>query len=74
MIAGNLQVTGFGYGTGDGKDPNGNPIKVLGFKDVATQAQFTFVFTPDEFDKFIQTISESSLVIAHKMPTNVIVP
>lgn len=68
MIAGNLQFAGFSYGVGDGKNTEGKPIKILGFKSVETPAQFTYIFTPEEFDQFITTISASKIVIAHEMP------
>jgi hypothetical protein len=68
MINGKLQIQAFAYGTGDGQNPSGEPVKVLAFREHPSGAEFVFVFTPEEFDKFIQTISGGSIVVAHELP------
>ena len=72
MIAGQIQIQRFGYGLGDGNNPKTNmPIKVLAFRDADSQLQVGYVFTPEEFDAFIQTITGNHIVPATELPANI---
>lgn len=68
MLAGNLQLTGFSYGCGEGKNVNGDDLKILAFKDATSQFQIAFAFTNAEYDAFIQTITGSNITVAREMP------
>jgi len=74
MIAGQIQMGGFSYAVGDGLHKvTGDKVKLLAFKENSTGFQVNCAFTPEEFDKFIQTISTGTLVIAHKLPEGKII-
>jgi len=74
MIDGVLTIAGFAYCVLDAKNGAGEPVKVLAFKHEAKNVEFRFVFTTDELEKFIQQISQGTLVIAHSLPSNLIKP
>jgi len=69
MIAGRFTIQAFQHATLDAKSPSGSEVKVLAFKDVHGGAEFHFVFSPEEFDNFLQESAKRTLVIAHKLPT-----
>jgi hypothetical protein len=71
MIKGNLEVRAFGYGIGDGRQQDGKTVKVLAMRDAHTQMQIAYVFTTEEFDKFIETITGNHIVPAHSLPNDI---
>ena len=72
MIAGKFIVQGFMHTVVDRKAPDGKELKMLCFKDAHGQAEFHFIFSKEEFERFIQECSRGTLVIASKLPKGLI--
>ena len=74
MIAGKIVLQGFRYTVADLNLPDGIERKLLCFKDGPNGPEIHFVFTKDELSKFIQEISMGTIVVAHKLPDQLIIP
>ncbi len=67
-----LAFDGFDYGTNDahvqGQDGSQVPVKLLNFIDKGSGIAISFLFKPEEFEKFKNTIFAGQIVPATEMP------
>ena len=74
MIAGKLQLSGFSYGVGEGKNSSGAAVKVLGFVPAGQPFEIQLVFTEEEFKAFIAKCNDTGIVAATEMPKIIKMP
>ena len=72
MIVGKIQIAGFNYGIGEGKNQAGTDIKVIGISPHNTPLGIELVFTKEEFAAFIATCNETGIVAATEIPSNLV--